>query len=306
MDTVNGYQIRKPFSSENAGFCRWAIGEKHGRAYFIKEFLSPKYPADDCGLSEKTIAKKRAECEKFYNRKAKLYQAIQQCRTGNVVIIQDFFREGSKYYAVTEQVKAENLSLSQIAALPENKKMTLIRAILYSFSVLHSKAIVHSDVKPDNILVKRTENNFYTGKIIDFDASFLETEAPEEIAGDQVYLAPETRRRMMEEPVSVTAKADIFALGILFHQYWCGELPGCPKEYDYLFEAVLDGAEVTLSEKLPEGLREQIGRMLLENPERRPGAEQILRELSGDFPGKPAEPKKPEAPTSRVKINMGK
>lgn len=306
MDTVNGYQIRKPFSSENAGFCRWAIGEKHGRAYFIKEFLSPKYPADDCGLSEKTIAKKRAECEKFYNRKAKLYQAIQQCRTGNVVIIQDFFREGSKYYAVTEQVKAENLSLSQIAALPENKKMTLIRAILYSFSVLHSKAIVHSDVKPDNILVKRTENNFYTGKIIDFDASFLETEAPEEIAGDQVYLAPETRRRMMEEPVSVTAKADIFALGILFHQYWCGELPGCPKEYDYLFEAVLDGAEVTLSEKLPESLREQIGRMLLENPERRPGAEQILRELSGDFPGKPAEPKKPEAPTSRVKINMGK
>lgn len=306
MDTVNGYQIRKPFSSENAGFCRWAIGEKHGRAYFIKEFLSPKYPADDCGLSEKTIAKKRAECEKFYNRKAKLYQAIQQCRTGNVVIIQDFFREGSKYYAVTEQVKAENLSLSQIAALPENKKMTLIRAILYSFSVLHSKAIVHSDVKPDNILVKRTENGFYTGKIIDFDASFLETEAPEEIAGDQVYLAPETRRRMMEEPVSVTTKADIFALGILFHQYWCGELPGCPKEYDYLFEAVLDGAEVTLSEKLPEGLREQIGRMLLENPERRPGAEQILRELSGDFPGKPAEPKKPEAPTSRVKINMGK
>lgn len=306
MDTVNGYQIRKPFSSENAGFCRWAIGEKHGRAYFIKEFLSPKYPADDCGLSEKTIAKKRAECEKFYNRKAKLYQAIQQCRTGNVVIIRDFFREGSKYYAVTEQVKAENLSLSQIAALPENKKMTLIRAILYSFSVLHSKAIVHSDVKPDNILVKRTENNFYTGKIIDFDASFLETEAPEEIAGDQVYLAPETRRRMMEEPVSVTAKADIFALGILFHQYWCGELPGCPKEYDYLFEAVLDGAEVTLSEKLPESLREQIGRMLLENPERRPGAEQILRELSGDFPGKPAEPKKPEAPTSRVKINMGK
>ncbi|HAL88711.1 MAG TPA: serine/threonine protein kinase, partial [Clostridiales bacterium] len=241
MDTVNGYQIRKPFSSENAGFCRWAIGEKHGRAYFIKEFLSPKYPADDCGLSEKTIAKKRAECEKFYNRKAKLYQAIQQCRTGNVVIIQDFFREGSKYYAVTEQVKAENLSLSQIAALPENKKMTLIRAILYSFSVLHSKAIVHSDVKPDNILVKRTENNFYTGKIIDFDASFLETEVPEEIAGDQVYLAPETRRRMMEEPVSVTTKADIFALGILFHQYWCGELPGCPKEYDYLFEAVLDG-----------------------------------------------------------------
>ena len=306
MDTVNGYQIRKPFSSENAGFCRWAIGEKHGRAYFIKEFLSPKYPADDCGLSEKTIAKKRAECEKFYNRKAKLYQAIQQCRTGNVVIIQDFFREGSKYYVVTEQVKAENLSLSQIAALPENKKMTLIRAILYSFSVLHSKAIVHSDVKPDNILVKRTENGFYTGKIIDFDASFLETEAPEEIAGDQVYLAPETRRRMMEEPVSVTAKADIFALGILFHQYWCGELPGCPKEYDYLFEAVLDGAEVTLSEKLPESLREQIGRMLLENPERRPGAEQILRELSGDFPGKPAEPKKPEAPTSRVKINMGK
>lgn len=306
MDTINGYQIRKPFSSENAGFCRWAIGEKYGRAYFIKEFLSPKYPADDCGLSEKTIAKKRAECEKFYDRKAKLYQAVQQCRTGNVVVIQDFFREGSKYYAVTEQVKAENLSPSQIAALPESKKMTLIRAILYSFSVLHSKAIVHSDVKPDNILVKRTENGFYTGKIIDFDASFLEADVPEEIAGDQVYLAPETRLRMMEEPVSVTTKADVFALGILIHQYWCGKLPGCPKEYDYLFEAVLDGAQITLSEKLPQTLADQIRQMIQADPEKRPDAQKVLQALAEEAPKVPPTPEKPGQQTSRVKINMSK
>lgn len=306
MDIINGYQIREPFTSENAGFCRWAIGEKDGRDYFIKEFLSPKYPADNCGLSEKTIAKKRAECEKFYDRKAKLYQAVQQCRTGNVVIIQDFFRDGTKYYAVTEKVEPEKMGISQIAALPENKRMTLIRAILYSFSVLHSKAIVHSDVKPDNILVKRTENGFYTGKIIDFDASFLETDVPEEIAGDQVYLAPETRRRMMEEPVSVTTKADVFALGILIHQYWCGELPGCPEGYNYLFEAVLDGMEVTLSEKLPKTLTDQIRQMLQADPEKRPEARQVLQALAGEAVKISLTLDKPESSTSRVKINMSK
>ena len=33
---------------------------------------------------------------------------------------------------------------------------------------------------------------------------------------------------MMEEEAKITTKIDIFALGILFHQYWSGHLPNDP------------------------------------------------------------------------------
>lgn len=293
MEVINGYRIHGSFTSENAGFCKWAFGDKGGRQYFIKEFLSPKFPLADSGLSLATIEKKKSECEKFYNQKAKVYREIQKCRTGNVMIIHDFFRDGSKYYAATERVMAESLTAQNIAALSSEKKLTLVRSILYSFSEIHSRCIVHSDVKPDNILIKKTKNDFYTGKIIDFDASFFESDIPEDIQGDQVYLAPEMRLRMMEIPVPITTKADIFALGILFHQYWCGERPGCPDDYDYLFEAVLDGAPISVSEEIPETLRKQIQAMLQKEPSGRPGAAQVLQALAGQ----PGEPK------SRVKYS---
>jgi non-specific serine/threonine protein kinase len=297
MEVLNGFCIKKPFTTENAGFCKWAIGERNGRIYFIKEFLTPKFPDENCGLSETTIAKKRAECNAFYAQKAKLYQGIQRCRTGNVVIIQDFFREKSKYYAATEMIEAEKLTLPQIAALPPDKKMVLIRSLLYSFSVLHSETIVHSDIKPDNILLKKTKKGFYAGKIIDFDASFFESDVPDDIQGDQVYLAPEMRLRMMNISAPVTTKSDIFALGILFHQYWCGELPEYPRDYDYLFEAVLDGAEIAICPKLPAVLGMQIKAMLQKDPTKRPSAAEVLQSLERE------NTEVCEALVSRVKFN---
>lgn len=302
METINGYHINDAFTTKNAGFCKWAIGEKDGRSYFIKEFLTPKYPADDCGLQEPALSRKRAACQTFFQQRVKVYRAIQQCRTGNIVIIRDFFREGSKYYAVTERINPENLTVQQIADLPPEKKWTLIRSLLYSFSELHGRGVVHSDIKPDNILLKKTEAGFYTGKIIDFDASFLEWDVPEDIQGDQVYLAPEVRLRMMDIPTVVTTKADIFALGILFHQYWCGEQPAYPNDYGYLFEAVLDGATISVSERIPNALRRQIQRMLQKDPERRPSAAQVLHELAADSTaGEPAGA--PPNPPSRVKFH---
>ena len=279
MQIIHGYQITVPFSSKDAGFCRWAYGEKDGHVYFIKEFLSPKYPMEDSGLSAAAITKKRKECEEFFIEKNDLYMRLLRCRTGNIVVIRDFFREGSRYYAVTERVTPALFPKDRIFTLPEELKYILIRSLLYSFSQLHYFGIVHADIKPDNILLKRTTMGTYTGKIIDFDSSFLEDHIPEEIQGDQVYLAPEARLRMMDEMTPVTTKADVFSLGILFHQYWCGKLPKIPAEYPYIFEAVLDGAPITLDGTLPPVLKGQIKRMLSREACERPSAEEVLEAL---------------------------
>lgn len=285
MRIVNGYEMTKDFSAENAGFCKWGFAEKDGRAFFIKEFLAPKYPLDSHNLSPEAMEKKRKQCERFFAEKTRLYRTIGACRTGNVVGIEDFFREGAKYYSVTQRITPADISLEQISRLDPAKKYVLIRSLLYSFAVLHSRSIIHADIKPDNILIKRTAAGFYTGKIIDFDSAFFEDSVPEEIQGDQIYLAPEVRLHMMEEESSITTKIDIFALGILFHQYWSGRLPAMLPDYEYLFESVLDGGPVLLDNSIPPLMRRIIGRMLEKDPDSRPGAAQILRALDAAAPG---------------------
>ena len=290
MDIINGYQIIKNFSAEDAGFCKWGFAEKGGYEYFIKEFLAPKYPLESHGLDPAAMEKKKKQCESFFAEKKKLYQAIASCRTGNVIAVEDFFRNGAKYYAVTQKVTATKLSLKQISELEQEKKYTLIRSLTYSIARLHSKSVIHADIKPENILIKKTEAGFYTGKIIDFDSGFLESSVPEEIQGDQVYLAPEVRLHMMGEKVSITTKLDIFALGILFHQYWTGEMPSMLPDYDYVFESVLDDSPAFLDGSIPPVLRYIIEKMLEKDPASRPSAVDILRALDTTIPGRTSFP----------------
>lgn len=279
MRVINGYQMTKDFSAENAGFCKWGFAEKDGYEYFIKEFLAPKYPLDSHELSPSAMEKKRKQCDQFYSEKTRVYRTLESCRTGNIVVVEDFFRDGAKYYAVTQKIVPSEIPIEQISRLDQSKKLVLMRSLLYSFAKLHSKSVIHADIKPDNILIKKTEAGYYTGKIIDFDSAFFESAIPDEIQGDQIYLAPEVRLRMMEEPVEVTTKVDIFALGILFHQYWSGKMPTISADYEYIFESVLDDHPVQLDDTIPLRVRKILTRMLDKNPASRPTAAQILKAL---------------------------
>ncbi|MBQ1376625.1 MAG: protein kinase [Lachnospiraceae bacterium] len=276
MTIIKDYELKEALSSKNAGFCRWGFCEKDGREYFIKEFLSPVYPEDSADLSPKTVERKQKLCEEFYASKYEFYSAVNSCRTGNIVTIREFFRYGPKYYAVTEKMESGKITLEDISKRSDEVKITLIRAILFSISALHKAGVIHADIKPDNILLKRTVGDFYTAKIIDFDSGFLLGKTPQEVQGDFVYLAPETYLKVRDGEGELTGKIDIFALGVLFHQYWTGELPEINSDYRYVFEAVLDGSEPKLAGSIPLGIREMISRMLSADPEKRPEAEDIL------------------------------
>lgn len=277
MQEIQGYRLITDFTTEGAGFSKWAFAEKKGHEFFIKEFMSPRYPLENRGLSEELMSKKRKQCEDFEQVKLKLYGELKQCRTGNIMYIFEFFRDGSRYYAVTDKIEGSGLQVEDIAYLSIEKKLIIMRALMYSYSVLHSHHIVHADVRPENILIKETASGYYTTKIIDFDASYLEEDAPEEIFGDMVYFAPESRLRTMGEDVPLTTKVDIFALGILLHRYWTGQLPQPGGDCDYAFEAVLDGKELILDKTIPIEIGMIIQMMLQKEAENRPTAAEVLR-----------------------------
>lgn len=276
MKTIRGYTLLGELTTQDAGFCKWGFCTKDGREFFIKEFLAPVYPTDTDGLSEKIVNRKRKICSDFFNRKSRYYEKLLNCRTGNNILVRQFFRHESKFYIVTDKVESDGTDPALIASLPREKKEALTRSLLYSIARLHSAGLIHADLKPDNILLKRTQDGYYTAKIIDFDAGFIVGEVPDDLQGDFVYLSPEANLKIQGKDVEITEKIDIFALGIILHQYWCGKLPSINEKYNYIFEAAHLGDEIKLDENVPADLRRIIARMLSADPALRPSASQIL------------------------------
>lgn len=293
---VNGYWVEKPLTTNGGGFCKWGFCRKFQREFFLKEFLSPKFPKEDADISERQRTQRVRECNEWFQAKQKIYQRIIRSSDGNLVLPSDFFRFGNQFYLVTERIDAEIISMEEVSqATPEQQHM-LLKVLAHAFASLAKEGIVHADVKPANLLFKRTVQGWFTAKVIDFDASFWEEEQlePEEIMGDGAYYAPETILRMLEEDAVITPKADVFALGLLFHQIINGSMPTVEgnEEYGSMGEAVLNGETLVLGERY----QDLIAGMLRCDPEERLSSAQVLEKLREMDPPDPGCPEPPNVP----------
>ncbi len=285
---INGYILKEELKNASSGFSKWGFAVKNGEEYFIKELINPVYPIDRSVMTEEMFQEKIAYCTNYENRFKTYYEKINNASRGNLVRINEFFRHDSRYYLITEKISGKALTMDDISKLDNDKKNILMRAAAYCFYDLHYAGIVHSDVKPNNILVKKTKRGNYVAKLIDFDSGFFKDEKieGEDLVGDLTYLPPETFLAMYGEDVQPDEKADIFSLGLVFHEYYCGNLPAYnEEEYYYPFEAVLDGQELKLSGKmLPDKIESLIKSMLDVDPKKRPSAEEVIIKLNELIP----------------------
>lgn len=281
---IGEYTIIGELNNDESGYSKWGFAQKGGKSFFIKEFLSPVFPPDDAPFSNEIINRKRKVCYEFEQKKQALYSRLYQCNTGNIIVVNNFFRNGSKYYITTDLVDSDKIGVEYIANnFTPIQKLVLIKVLTYNVGVLHDHGIIHGDIKPSNVLIKKT-TGAYTAKLIDFDSSFLETDPPdyEDLQGDMVYFSPEAFMMLAEECGTLTSKVDVFALGILFHQYYTGEVPYFDTEqYAYAFEAVLDGVELKANKEVPENIAELIEAMLKREPEDRPTLGKVFDVLNG-------------------------
>ena len=70
---------------------------------------------------------------------------------------------------------------------------------------LHEKKLIYADIRPDNILFKRSKSGKLVAKLIDFDGCFFEYDPPEVkgIPLSEPYIAPETGLVVFEKGVSL-------------------------------------------------------------------------------------------------------
>jgi eukaryotic-like serine/threonine-protein kinase len=312
-DVVNGYTILEDFRVVGAGLSKWTFAAKNGREYFIKEFLSPTWPDEHAPGSAQTKMRKRRRCAAFERHHRRIIEALAEVSGlgGNLIVTLDFFRWGAKYYKVTEKVEVAGLEPADVAALPFADQLVLLKTVAHSLRILHDRGIVHGDLKPSNVLIKRTELG-YTTKLIDFDNAYLagDPPSPEEIVGTMNYYSPELVGYIQETgntAAELTQKADIFALGLIYAEYLTGGLPPFDAgKYQYAGVAARGGEVLRLPPgSLPAPVVELVERMLLANPTARPTIADIHTTLMGIRPAAattallagPAVVSTPSAPT---------
>jgi serine/threonine protein kinase len=284
-DMLHGYRLLEDFRVVGAGLSEWSFAEREGRIYFIKRFLAPTYPDDDAPGSATTKAKKRARCAAFeaHHRGIQAAMAPLTSYGGNLIATLDFFREGAKYYKVTEKVDVAGLEPADVAKLPFPSQLVLLKTVAHSLKILHDLHIVHSDLKPSNVMIKRTELG-YTTKLIDFDSSYVvgDPPPPEEIVGTMNYYSPELVSYIQGGTGAerLSTASDIFALGLIYAEYLTGAMPAFDPTFHEAAIAVLHGAVLRLpAGRTPAPIVELVEQMLLADPAARPTVGEIHSRL---------------------------
>jgi serine/threonine protein kinase len=304
---IAGYEIIGDFKMAGGGMSTWTFARRDGKEYFIKRFLAPKYPVPGSPGSARTLARKRAECEEFEAQRREVMRVLKpRCGSGgNLVAPIGLFRSGAWYYGISEKIDvADGMQPERIAALPVEQRLFIMQTVSYSLRILHDVGIVHGDLKPANILIKRAAKGAYVAKIIDIDDSYFagRPPRPESVVGDPVYYSPELARYVTGGGTvsgsTLHTSSDLFALGVVYTLYLTGNRPVFDtRKYQYAWQAVSDG--ITLA---PEGTEiapevvECVRRMLQQDPETRPSVTEVfdtLRRAGAPAVTAPATPKPP-------------
>ena len=145
----------------------------------------------------------------------RLREVEQQTGLGhhpNIVAIKDAWEEwDGRLYILTELCGSSLATLIEhlVDPLPELCVAKYAQDLLSAVSYIHSRDVIHLDIKPANILLSMDSSSL---KIADFGQAYKIGSAAVPEEGDSRYLAPELMREVF------TTAADIFSLGVTLYE----------------------------------------------------------------------------------------
>jgi eukaryotic-like serine/threonine-protein kinase len=155
-------------------------------------------------------------------------RTISRLNDSRICAIYDVGHEGDTSYLVMELIEGDTLrGWLRDAARPLEALVGVALEVARALRAAHDGAIVHRDVKPDNVIVTRDG----AVKVLDFGiAKLAESSDPTSILADHTaaglivgtarYMSPEQARG-----AAVDARSDIFSFGALLYEMLVGRSP---------------------------------------------------------------------------------
>jgi serine/threonine protein kinase/predicted ATPase len=222
----------------------------------------------------------------------------------NIVTIYDVGEEAEFCFIVLELIEGHMLREKMMGQLSLNELVKIGRQAARALEVAHAGGIIHCDIKPENIMVRRDG----LVKVLDFGLARLATNNPppmslpprrpcqicspaaDEFAataplpnmftggGGQIY---GTVRYMSPEQAQgrpLTGATDIFSLGIVLYEAATGKHPFATDSQTDILQAIAFEQVTTpsrLNPEIPKAFEDLLLKMLDKDPERRPTSTEV-------------------------------
>ncbi|KAL6440063.1 hypothetical protein ACFW04_003000 [Cataglyphis niger] len=202
------YQIfpDEVLGSGQFGIVYGGVHRKSGRAVAIKVIDKLRFPTKQEAQLKNEVA------------------ILQNLSHSGVVNLERMFETPERIFVVMEKLKGDMLEMilsSERGRLSERITKFLITQILVALKHLHSKNIVHCDLKPENVLLS-SDTDFTQVKLCDFGFARIigEKSFRRSVVGTPAYLAPEVLRNK-----GYNRSLDMWSVGVIIYVSLSGTFP---------------------------------------------------------------------------------
>jgi len=192
-------------------------------------------------------------------------RAVAKLHHPNIVEVFDVSEpEEAERYLVVELVEGSSLRrfLAEHGKMPAEVAAALAIEVADALQHAHENGVIHRDIKPENVLITARSEPPAAGsqsrapyqggrvKITDFGiAKILDTQGVTvtgQVLGSPSHMAPE-----QIEGSEVTARSDVFGLGVLIYECMTGRLPFEGQNPAQVLRKVIEGRFISSERMLP-------------------------------------------------------
>ena len=229
------------------------------------------YRADDLRLGQpvalkflpESVGSDPVRLAQFHNE----VRTARQVSHPGICRVHDIGEVDGHLFLTMELVDGEDLatSLRRIGRFPEDKASDLARQLCAAIAAAHERGVLHRDLKPANIMLDGS------GRIRVMDFGLAAVGAVQDVrAGTPAYMAPE--QLLGRE---VTARSDIYALGLVLYELFTGRRAFAATTLNDLLEQHQSGRvtpPTTIVHTIDPAIERAILRCLEPDPMRRPSS----------------------------------
>jgi serine/threonine protein kinase len=216
-DTLHGpgdvilkrYELVRMLGSGGWGRVYLANDRMLHRPVAIKQLL-PRLAADPAAVSR-------------FMREASVIASI---RDPHVLTIYDVAESEGQHYMVMEYADSGTLAqmLQLEGAMSPYEALSVAIDVCKGLRAVHSKGVVHRDVKPANVMFFSRTDGLPIAKIGDFGIALQQEEErltpSDNVVGTLIYLSPE----QASASNTITHASDLYSLGVVLYEMMSGEL----------------------------------------------------------------------------------
>lgn len=112
--------------------------------------------------------------------------------------------------------------MAKLNSFTESQAADIVSQVMLGLNYMHLQSITHRDMKPENILLVKEDDDCFDIKIADlgFAQKFEKDKGLDLVLGTPLYMAPE-----LVKHDRYSEKVDVWSLGVIVYQLLCGRTP---------------------------------------------------------------------------------